>query len=74
MSSHILLDFEILVFLDIWLELVQYIFSDQSSDFFHQLHNYSKKILLDPTKYIYFESARRDPQNDEIYQMSKFKN
>jgi len=45
MSSHILLDFEILVFLDVWLELVQYIFSDQSSDFFHKLYNYSKKYF-----------------------------
>jgi len=45
---------------------------EQSWNFFHQLYNYSKKILYETQQNIYLESARRDLQNDEIYQMSRF--
>ena len=41
----------------------EYICSDQSSDIFHQLYNYSKKILYETQLNIYLESARRDLQN-----------
>jgi len=41
----------------------EYICSDQSSDFFHQLYNNSKKILYETQLNIYLESARRDLQN-----------
>ena len=44
--------------------LIAYICSEQSSDFFHQLYNFSKKYCMDPTKYIYIESTRRNLQND----------
>jgi len=44
-----------------------YFCSEQSSDFFHQLYNYSKNTLLYPTKYTYLESTRRDLQNDNLF-------
>jgi len=37
--------------------------SEQSWNFFHQLYNYSKKILYATQHNIYLESARRDRQN-----------
>ena len=36
---------------------------EQSWNFFHQLYNYSKKILYETQQNIYLESARRDLQN-----------
>ena len=36
---------------------------EQSWNFFHQLYNYSKKILYDTQQNIYLVSAQRDLQN-----------
>jgi len=40
--------------------------------FSNYLQTIIKNTFCERTKYIYLESARRDLQNDKIYQMSRF--